>query len=663
MGDNIGYIVIDGQFVDLGKSITKNLFTGGILVPQSTAPGIVYSKIKEDIFERSTNVTGVKNEDALLRTLKNLHNITFEKGSSSKYKNMDPRVRAKFDANQWWSFDEVLALKAEYIDGGSKDRTSDTDNQNAPARIDPAVKASESQSTSKENPSLPEDPFREFSVQMGEEGPIICINQKVLEMHDIQDQNATGAVQAVIKILPGILKETIDANKKLLDTVQEANESKKCAEEARRETFDSGSKVISLQAELTRSLEEIRTLEMNITKSELAIKSQQPEGDMGKIDRILDNVAIVKTAVERLVNIYGQSLHRNNNQDLYHEAINNIGATINLFLSEKSNNRLLVSEQIMFKTISAESGPVRTFPSISADIENFICSIPTPSPSEAKGFAVFLVEAPKKQSGKSAMAQKIKTDNFVNIVKLLVSNITSMFETPVFVAVLPSQDEDLKYAIEMEQSLLGAAIPLLTVIAMNTILDRSVTSIKNILSSSGRAKAMSVIRTLSEVINAILVSKSLPGAPKCSQCGGICKSSKCIGEETQEIEIAENKVEPDKKSGPITVTRAARGKSLMRFCWVCGEGLADRPHVENNPCRGIGIHCLVCKAYGHVESTHHVTDADAIVAMKKKYGDGFRFYPTTTISKQIKRKGFEPSGKAPSKKPKQEDNLLSSDED
>ena len=37
--------MIEGQFKDYGKGATRNLFVGGVLVPEDVQPAIVYNKL------------------------------------------------------------------------------------------------------------------------------------------------------------------------------------------------------------------------------------------------------------------------------------------------------------------------------------------------------------------------------------------------------------------------------------------------------------------------------------------------------------------------------------------------------------------------------------------------------------------------------------------
>ena len=97
MTRTIGYIVTDGQFKDRGKHVTKELFTGGILIPDGIKANIVYNKLKDDIFKRATDITSIDSEDTLIQTFKSLYEVAFEQGASHKYSNMHPQAKQRFD--------------------------------------------------------------------------------------------------------------------------------------------------------------------------------------------------------------------------------------------------------------------------------------------------------------------------------------------------------------------------------------------------------------------------------------------------------------------------------------------------------------------------------------------------------------------------------------
>ena len=121
--NTIGYIVVDGQ---LGKGRTgNNLFTGGVLIPEGAKAGMIYTKLKDDIFKRNTSINGVESDEELALNFKNLYEIAYEKGENNKFKNMQQMARARFDSPQWWDIDEVIVLRNEMVGGVEKNASTD----------------------------------------------------------------------------------------------------------------------------------------------------------------------------------------------------------------------------------------------------------------------------------------------------------------------------------------------------------------------------------------------------------------------------------------------------------------------------------------------------------------------------------------------------------
>ena len=114
----VGYLVVDGQF-SKGKA-SNILFTGAVLIPEAVKPGMVYSKLNDDLFKKSTAINSIENVDDLAQNFQTLFDITFEKGTSPKYTRMLEKARQRFDRVQWWSLQEVIKLRDEAKDSNKQ---------------------------------------------------------------------------------------------------------------------------------------------------------------------------------------------------------------------------------------------------------------------------------------------------------------------------------------------------------------------------------------------------------------------------------------------------------------------------------------------------------------------------------------------------------------
>ena len=675
MSENIGYIVTDGQFQDGGKSATKCLFTGGILVPEHTKSGLIYTKIKEDLFARVTAVNAVKSHEILIQDFQNMFEISFDNGESPKYKGMKQEVRERFKNCGWWSLEEVIGLKAEYIaekantsqkkakNAKGADKEEGTKSIDKPEVVDNTVIGAEV--------TLSQASDKKINVKFGEGGPTICIDGDKVE--DIVD-DSTGAIKALVNLVPKLLESNATLNR-------EVREEKTKAETARRDLFTSSTTIISSTAKIRDLEESIIALrkQMDGKDSEVLAK----EATLKQITTVLkdDNLSLketvlqIKSNTEIILRVCGNPKHRNIAPDGYCEALNLLNLPIEMFLSDRSNDRLTNSNLLDFQTFSSPNGHMKVIPAGGSDVDSFICSVAKRSQTDIKGLAIFLLEVPKNLCNKPLLLRKHKIASFVDAVRLLVDGISSQFKSPVYVALMPCQESDLNEAKEIEKSLSEALIDDMKLAAMNTKLDRSHEAIKMIVSSSGRARGLSVIRTIAEMFKMMLENESaVLTKPVCSNCGALCEADKCMCiKPPMVVEVAEQPREAldddENEEAPAETKKFLKNpRSRISYCWVCGGSTSERPHVEGRPCTRIALSCSECKAYGHDASCHWVTVKDAKEEMRRRYGINFRFttrpVPAPTTKKRtVVKTETNTEANTEAKKLKKEVKNLESDED
>ena len=222
---------------------------------------------------------------------------------------------------------------------------------------------------------------------------------------------------------------------------------------------------------------------------------------------------------------------------------------------------------------------------------------------------------------------------------------------------LPCRDEDLAFALEMEEALglsEAAITGNLVLIGMNGLLKREDSLTKNLVSQAGREQGLALVRTISELVvwwHPQLASDTTDPPSQCS-CGALCDSD-CIASAEPILMTLEEEEAPapasSQSQGP-SHSPNIRGK----FCWVCGGALLRPPHTRNLPCQVNGGQCIVCKREGHYAKAHYAkahyaTDEDAKAALVFKYGDTFRFL-TKKNPRDTKRK--QPLPRQASKKAK-----------
>jgi hypothetical protein len=192
---------------------------------------------------------------------------------------------------------------------------------------------------------------------------------------------------------------------------------------------------------------------------------------------------------------------------------------------------------------------------------------------------------------------------------------------------MPCQESDLNEAKEIEKLLSEASID-----NMNTQLDRTHEAVKMIVSSSGRARGLSVLRTIAEMFKMLLENESaVLTKPVCPNCGALCEAAKCMCLKAPMVAVVDEQpvealdVEEDEEA-PVEAKKFTKNsRARTNYCWVCGGSTSDRPHVEGRPCERIARSCVVCKAYGHDASCHWVTVKDAKEEMRRRYGITFTF--------------------------------------
>ena len=177
------------------------------------------------------------------------------------------------------------------------------------------------------------------------------------------------------------------------------------------------------------------------------------------------------------------------NTDLYNEIINNLSSPVELFVSDRSRNRLENSKFIELKDLHAPKGPLKIVSTRIADGENFMCCVMDKAgTSGTGGVAIFMLEIPKNLSSKPPPLRKLKIAGFVETVQLLLDSVSPQFES-VHIALLPCQEKDLREALEVEETLMEKADTddKVNLYLMNTVLDRSKEAVIQMVSQTGRA--------------------------------------------------------------------------------------------------------------------------------------------------------------------------------
>ena len=231
----IGYIVVDGQ-ITKGRSTSNNLFTGGVLIPEKTMPGIVYTKLKED-----SAITGVENEDDLTQTFKSLYEIAFEKGTCPKYVKMQEMARARFDSGQWWDLEEVMDLRSEVMGNNSKHDASLDNTPTTPMKEGLLVHDKKSmlvhdktdigaELTLTEGSELSRINIK-FCNEAGEDITIV-IKGDNLQESGIQEDSC-GAVKALVKLVPKLVEANTDLKNAIIEerskTISKTEDMFKCS--------------------------------------------------------------------------------------------------------------------------------------------------------------------------------------------------------------------------------------------------------------------------------------------------------------------------------------------------------------------------------------------------------------------------------------------------
>ena len=410
----------------------------------------------------------------------------------------------------------------------------------------------------------------------------------------------------------------------------------------------------------------------------LKVELDDVQGEMKKKEDALTEGKWVKTSLTRmetkLENIM-RICEKNQSTvtptpDRYNEAACMTSCQMEMYLSTRSHDRLLNSKHIDLGTLSLPRGPIEFIPAGTAEIENFIGSAADKAHLDTSKVAIFMLEVPKNLNNKIKALRKMKLEGFVGAVNLLIDSVLSQFKA-VYVAIIPCQEDNVIEAKEIEAALLEGFNETgnrTTIVPMNTNLDRSNEAVKQIISHTGRARGLAILRTIAEVLQKLLKEGSSMPINSCQVCGALCEDEKCMSvadpEKKGDVQQTENEEPAERDKREVADNEAIKlGRRKSMICWVCGEKTDILPHIEGRPCRNIGISCRICKAYGHKERCHLVKSREAREALTRKYGNHFTF--TEDRIGKLKRPVMEKEGtRKDVKKPKKEaEKNLESDED
>ena len=650
MSNNIGYFVNGGNFQGTNPSI-ETAFTGGVLIPPGVKPSIIYDKLKLEVFPGGL-VTGLKSNEAFQDDIVNLYNVTFDKGLHTKYTSMDPKYKDRFDKYLWWSFEEItqmwkLKAKSKKLptlgmqksEGEtSKDESSETYLDSNKALASPTLQeVVGSNLTVKTSPLVTPRP-QNFKIRVEENGePIITISSTDVEQDGNTSMETSKIMDAVFKMAPNMMMSIVSLQK-------EIHNIKEGERQLLDEKFNNASQLISLNSELTvckddlsRAKKEVLTLKEDLSTKESVYKVLVDKLDNMEIE-ITKDIKKVNTNVERLVNIQGHNINYDQpNKNTYSSTMLSFNTKLNIFMSEKLNTRPNQSNIIPnYEWLCSNAGPINSLTCPGADLESFLGKLnDTKLSLGTGGLAVFMVEVPKGQSNKPGSLREIKVAAGVSYIDYLINSVSSLFKTPLFIAILPCRDEDLTFGMELESAFNNCDAvgnSSITIIWMNSLLNRDQVLAKKIVCPTGRAHGLAGVRTISEILISIHKTLSLDSpAPIPCACGALCseicmaiqdtKPAPSVKKETVAATITELPIE-EVTNWKYTPSYQSKHP---RFCWICGGSLDSLPHVRRIPCKPMIGKCNICHKEGHYAKVHYVTDEDDKSAMMHRYGPQFTF--------------------------------------
>lgn len=475
-----GYLITGGQFQG-GKASPEHLFTGGVLVPDTSKAGIVYEKLKSDVFVKGTSISGIKTENMLENAYRDVFDISYEKGEHLKYTKMNDSMRERFDSNTWWSFAEVMKLKPREDNNNS--------HKGGAKRVSVEVVSG----------------LANIQTKLGKDGPIIVLPTAEADMLKLgPNPSQEDTFQAMVKLTPNLILSNSKLVSQLDSNCQELAAMRRNLETSAENNYNLNTVTMNLKSELEASNKALSAQ----TQSNIDLRAQLNQKNNDEFDKIAGLVVkeakdlctcikIVGNNVERLVHIQGGSLPKSLvPENRYHEGILSLKSPINFFMSTRSQNRLNLVD-VNHEALLSPAGPVKVHPTPNGDLESFWCKIEETEFSGQEELAVFLLEIPKNQSDKPEKVRNHKTSGLVDILTMMCSTLDNKCKLPVVIATLPCQEGDLKYAQELETKLKNTDN--IKFVGLNLILDRTSETGGMIVSNAGRCKGLSVLRTISEV--------------------------------------------------------------------------------------------------------------------------------------------------------------------
>ena len=521
------------------------------MVPEAAVAGQFHKYLKNDIFGKDSNVTGIKSEEEKEKQLGSLIMLSFNNMQCSKWVETNAQVKDYLMQRKWWTKEALLEwlettatkptvgpddnkMKEPSIKSASTP-TNNTADINDPSTSsgeiiqipdpDVSTRTTESQRGQVNTESLvfppvggelevafKEDIMKKINITLGNNGPTVTIsNEAMLNLGIESDHGDQGGMNALIEISPALVRQN-------LDLFNELAVARSKIEELARDNFSANTTNIDLQSQLVSCRKEIGDLKKAMSDKEMDLVSMKGNvvDTLNELkSEVTGNKDQMKTLREDVLKYLGRVLDSKNSKmpvsnNPWTRAVCDLKDNFHIFLSSSAAEHLTASKMFGDDISALSKADVLSIHTASSNsLKEYIQETKN---IVNKGPNIFYLEYEPNSSSGDELMDQIGVTSIKSTAERLLSLTKCSHDKLTFIS-LPSETGDIGFAKEVEATLGGIS----QCINMNSRLDDTADNNSN-----------PVVRGLAEVIVNLCKTAGMTITNPCEVCSGFCVGSDCL---------------------------------------------------------------------------------------------------------------------------------------